>query len=95
MRYAETGVNLEIDLTHGSIEKEATDPKLTENYLGGQGTAVKLLWDRVGPEVEPFSEDNLDRRPEAHRKLRRKKLTHSPPWSATLWPLPYTPPMQK
>ncbi len=59
MRYAETGVNLEIDLTHGSIEKEATDPKLTETYLGGQGTAVKLLWDRVGPDVEPLSEDNL------------------------------------
>jgi aldehyde:ferredoxin oxidoreductase len=59
VRYAETGVNLEIDLTHGSIEKEETDPKLTELHLGGQGTAAKILWDRVGPEVEPFSPDNL------------------------------------
>jgi len=55
MRYAETGFNLEIDLTRGNIEKEATDPKLIERYLGGQGTAGKILWDRVGPEVDPFS----------------------------------------
>ena len=59
MRYAETGYNLEIDLTRGSIERVATDPRLTELYLGGQGTAAKILWDRVPPEVEPFSEDNV------------------------------------
>lgn len=59
MRYAETGFNLEIDLSRGSIEKEETDPKLTELYLGGQGTAAKIMWDRIPPEVEPFSSDNL------------------------------------
>jgi aldehyde:ferredoxin oxidoreductase len=59
MRYGETGANLEIDLSRGSIEKVETDPKLTELHLGGQGTAAKILWDRVPPEVEPFSPDNL------------------------------------
>src|SRR4030042_2017598 len=59
MKYAETGVNLEIDLSRGSIEKEGTDPRLTELYLGGLGTNAKILWDRVPPEVEPFSPDNL------------------------------------
>ena len=59
MRYAETGVNLEIDLSRGSIEKEQTDPALTKLHLGGQGTALKILWDRVPPETEPFSPDNL------------------------------------
>lgn len=59
MRYAETGVNLEIDLSRGSIEREATDPKLTELHLGGLGTNARILWDRVPPEVEPFSPDNL------------------------------------
>jgi aldehyde:ferredoxin oxidoreductase len=59
MRYAETGVNLEIDLSRGSIEKEGTDPRLTELHLGGLGTNAKILWDRVPPEVEPFSPDNL------------------------------------
>jgi benzoyl-CoA reductase subunit BamB len=59
MRYSETGVNLEIDLSRGSIEKEGTDPRLTELYLGGLGTNSKILWDRVAPEIEPFSPDNL------------------------------------
>lgn len=59
MRYAETGFNLEIDLTRGNIEKVASDPRDTELYLGGLGTNAKILWDRVGPEVEPFSPENL------------------------------------
>ena len=59
MRYAETGYNLEIDLSRGSIERVETDPRDTELYLGGLGTNAKLLWDRVPPEVEPFSPDNL------------------------------------
>ena len=59
MRYAETGINLEVDLTRGNIERVHTDPKDTELYLGGLGTNAKLLWDRVPPEVEPFSAENL------------------------------------
>ena len=59
MRYAETGFNLEIDLTRGNIEKVATDPRDTELYLGGLGTNAKLIWDRVPPETEAFSPDNL------------------------------------
>ena len=59
MRYAETGVNLEVDLTRGNIVRVQTDPNDTELYLGGLGTSTKILWDRVPPEVEPFSPDNL------------------------------------
>jgi len=59
MRYAETGFNLEIDLTRGNIERVETDPKDTELYLGGLGTNAKILWDRVPPEIEPFSPENL------------------------------------
>jgi benzoyl-CoA reductase subunit BamB len=59
MRYAETGFNLEIDLSSGNIEREATDSKLTELHLGGLGTNAKILWDRVPPEIEPFSPENL------------------------------------
>jgi benzoyl-CoA reductase subunit BamB len=36
-----------------------TDPRDTELYLGGLGTSAKILWDRVPPEIEPFSPDNL------------------------------------
>jgi benzoyl-CoA reductase subunit BamB len=59
MRYAETGFNLEIDLSRGSIERVETDPRLTELHLGGLGTNTQILWDRVPPETEPFSPDNL------------------------------------
>ena len=59
MRYAETGFNLEIDLTRGNIEKVATDPGDIERYLGGLGTSAKIMWDRVPPEIEAFSPDNL------------------------------------
>ena len=58
MRYAETGFNLEIDLSQGSIERVPTDPKDTELHLGGLGTNTKIMWDRVPPETEPFSPDN-------------------------------------
>lgn len=59
MRYAETGYFLEIDLSTGNIEKIESDPKWLELFIGGQGSADKILWDRVPPEVEPFSPDNL------------------------------------
>jgi len=59
MRYAETGFNLEVDLTRGNIEKVVTDPRDTELYLGGLGTNAKIMWDRVPPEVESFSPENL------------------------------------
>jgi aldehyde:ferredoxin oxidoreductase len=57
MRYAETGFDLEIDLTRGSIEKVASDASLARLYLGGQGAAARLLWD-VAPGTHPFSPDN-------------------------------------
>ena len=59
MRYGETGFNLEVDLSRGSIDRVETDPKLTEMYLGGLGTSAKILWDRVPPETDAFSPDNL------------------------------------
>ena len=59
MRYGETGFNLEVDLSRGSIDRVETDPKLTELHLGGLGTNSKILWDRVPPEAEAFSPENL------------------------------------
>ncbi len=59
MAYGWAGTNLEVDLSQGKIRKEESDPKLLETYLGGKGTGVKLLWDRVLPEVTPFSPSNL------------------------------------
>ncbi|MBI3704165.1 MAG: aldehyde dehydrogenase [Rhizobiales bacterium] len=59
MRYAEIGFDLEIDLSRGSIDRVETDPTLTKLHLGGLGANAKILWDRVPPDTEAFSEDNL------------------------------------
>ena len=59
MRYGEAGRGLEVDLSSGSTEVVETDTRLTELHLGGQGTAAKILWDSVAPEIEPFSSDNV------------------------------------
>lgn len=50
---------MEVDLSRGNIERVATDPKLTELYLGGLGTNARMIWDRVPADVDPFSPDNL------------------------------------
>ncbi len=59
MRYAETGYNLEVDLSSGNIERVETDSEVTKKHLGGLGTNAKILWDRVPAEAEPFSPENL------------------------------------
>src|ERR1700693_3480150 len=59
MRYGETGYDLEIDLSRGSIDRVESDPDDTRLYLGGLGINAKIIWDRVPPDTDPFSEDNL------------------------------------
>ncbi|MBI4284585.1 MAG: aldehyde dehydrogenase [Chloroflexi bacterium] len=59
MTHGWAGTQLAIDLTQGEIEKRPIDPGLYETYLGGMGIGAKILWDRVPPEVAPFSPDNL------------------------------------
>ena len=43
MRYAETGFELEIDLSRGSIDRVESDPELTRLHLGGLGTSARIL----------------------------------------------------
>ena len=59
MVYGWAGTTLEVDLSLGEVKKEQIDPKIYEVYFGGKGIGAKLLWDRVPPEAEPFSPDNL------------------------------------
>jgi len=59
MSYGWAGTTIEVDLSQGKIEKRQVDPKLVEAYLGGKGTGIKLLWDRVPPEVDALSPDNI------------------------------------
>lgn len=59
MPYGWAGTVLEIDLSQGKVERRRTDPIFCQTWLGGKGTNAKMLWDRVSPEVTPFSPENL------------------------------------
>jgi aldehyde:ferredoxin oxidoreductase len=42
-----------------NVVKEKLDPQLTQMFLGGLGYNAMILYDEVGPEVDPFSSDNI------------------------------------
>jgi len=48
-----------IDLSHETIHIVPTDAELWHRFLGARGFGAKLLFDRVGPEVNPLDPDNL------------------------------------
>ncbi len=53
------GKILDINLTTGSIESRPLDMEKARLFLGGRGLGARMLWDEVGPEVEPLSPDNV------------------------------------
>ena len=53
-----SGRVLDVDLSAGTIESRALDADIVRLFLGGRGLGARLLWDLVGPEVEPLSLGN-------------------------------------
>ncbi|HEX3053323.1 MAG TPA: aldehyde ferredoxin oxidoreductase family protein [Aggregatilineaceae bacterium] len=53
------GKTLIVDLTTGSITHEPLNMELARQFIGGRGLGARLLWDLVGPDVEPLSPDNV------------------------------------
>lgn len=49
---------LRVNLSTGTITKEEIDPQDLRKWVGGNGIALKILYDEVPPEVEPFDPDN-------------------------------------
>lgn len=49
---------LRINLNSGEINKEEFDPVELRKWVGGNGTALKILYDEVKPEVKPLSPEN-------------------------------------
>ena len=47
-----------INLTTGEVEYKPIDEEDARKYIGGRGLGVKYVFDN-GPEVEPFSEENI------------------------------------
>lgn len=52
------GTILRVDLGSGTIERQPMDESLCSKFVGGRGIAAKLLFDDVGPEIEPLSPYN-------------------------------------
>ncbi len=53
------GKILEVDLSSGRIESRPLDAEMARLFLGGRGLGARLLWDMVGPEVDPLSPENV------------------------------------
>lgn len=53
------GKILDIDLSSGAIRTLPLDMEMARAFLGGRGLGARLLWDLVGPEVEPLSAENV------------------------------------
>ncbi len=53
------GKVLDINLTDNTIETVPLDREMARLFLGGRGLGARLLWDLVGPEVEPLSPENV------------------------------------
>ena len=53
------GQILDIDLKDGSITSYPLEAEMARLFLGGRGLGARLLWDLVGPEVEPLSPENV------------------------------------
>lgn len=53
-----TGTYLRINLSTGSIKKEATNMEDAKKFIGARGLATKLFSDEVDPKIDPLSVEN-------------------------------------
>jgi len=51
------GKILRIDLTNNQVAESSTSDYAAK-YLGGRGIALKIHWDEVPPEIEPYDPEN-------------------------------------
>ncbi len=67
------GKILRVNLSKNEIKIEPLSKELVRNYIGGSGFAAKILYDEVGPEIDPLSPDN-------------ELILATGPLTGTLWP---------
>ncbi len=53
------GKILEIDLTNQAAKSYPLDMEMARQFIGGRGLGARLLWDLVGPGVDPLSPENV------------------------------------
>ncbi|MFQ5758295.1 MAG: aldehyde ferredoxin oxidoreductase family protein [Candidatus Bathyarchaeia archaeon] len=52
------GKLLRVDLAKGKAVAQEYDPILANNFLGGRGFAIKILWDELKPGIDALSPEN-------------------------------------
>ncbi|MBA1335650.1 MAG: Tungsten-containing aldehyde:ferredoxin oxidoreductase [Firmicutes bacterium] len=52
------GTLIRVNLTEGTIKKEALNLNDARAYIGARGLGTKIMMDEVDPKVDPFSPDN-------------------------------------
>lgn len=57
--YGYTGKILNIDLSRQQVSTQELDMALAQEFIGGMGLASKVLFDEVGPSVDPLGPDNI------------------------------------
>ncbi len=57
--YGWIGQVLHIDLTKGSVNIEPLDKNLAHSFIGGRGINSRILYNEVGPEIDPLSPQNV------------------------------------
>ncbi len=50
---------LSVDLSSRQCRIESLDQKLLDDYIGGLGLGIKMLYDQVGPGVDPMGPENI------------------------------------
>ncbi len=50
---------LRVDLSRGRIRKVSIEYSLLRRFIGGSGLAAKMLFDETGPDIDPFSPENI------------------------------------
>jgi len=58
MLYGWKGKILRVDLADKKVVKQDLPEEWMKKYMGGRGIMTKIMWDEVGPEVDPFSPGN-------------------------------------
>src|SRR3990172_3010384 len=53
------GKILNIDLADKKIWREDLDEERAAKFIGGTGLGTKILYDEVGPDVDPLGPDNI------------------------------------
>ena len=53
-----TGTILRVDLTEGTVTREATDIKMAHDYLGARGLGGRIIINEVDPKTDPLGPDN-------------------------------------